>query len=155
MSYQAWLQQADSDLDAAHALSQINHHSQAIWLAAQAVEKAHKAILVALGLRYADRHFKHLGHSTTEISNLLPSSLHDPVDPRLAQMLADLESRSNASRYPAPAQTISGGPVQIVAPAMSMTSSQQDIADARVLLDWCRDRIARAVRAELALRPSP
>lgn len=154
MSYQAWLQQADDDLDAADALSKIGHHSQAAWLAAQAVEKAHKAILVALGLRYEDKHFKQLGHNTTEIARVLPASLQEPLNPRLASMIATLETRASASRYPAPAQTPGRGPVQIVAPAASMSNSEQDVAEAREVLSWCRDRIARAVRAEQAMRPS-
>ena len=64
MSHAVWLEQAEDDLKAAHVLSGAGHHSQAIWLASQAVEKGHKAILVALGLRYEDKHFKKLGHST-------------------------------------------------------------------------------------------
>ncbi len=44
MSHQPWLEQAESDLDAAKILSIHGFHSQAVWLAAQAVEKAHKAI---------------------------------------------------------------------------------------------------------------
>jgi HEPN domain-containing protein len=151
MSYAAWLQQAESDLNAAQVLSDARHHSQAVWLAGQAVEKAHKAILVALGLRYEDKHFKQLSHDTGEISKLLPEALHLPTNLKIAEMVASLETRSNRSRYPARAQT--GTPSEIVAPTSSIVDSQQDIADAKELLDWCRERIARAIRAGEALKP--
>jgi HEPN domain-containing protein len=58
MSHAPWLIQAESDLVAATVLSDANYHAQAIWLAGQAVEKAHKAIVSALGLRYEEKHFK-------------------------------------------------------------------------------------------------
>lgn len=154
MSHAPWIQQAESDLDAAEFLSGAGHHSQAVWLAAQAVEKAHKAILAALGLRYEDKHFKHLGHGIAEISKLLPAALHEPVDPQISKMVATLESRALASRYPAPAQTSGAGPGMVVAPASSITGSGDDVADAQKLLDWCRDRIERAVRASQAMRPA-
>jgi len=84
MSHAAWMRQAESDLAAAKILSRENCHSQAVWLAGQAVEKSHKAILVALGLRYEEKHYKYLGHTTSEISKLLPAALHEPVDPQVA-----------------------------------------------------------------------
>ena len=150
MSHAAWLQQAESDLSAAKVLSAADHHAQAVWLAAQAVEKAHKAILVALGLRYEDRHFKHLGHSTGEISKLLPEGLHEPLDPQIAGMVASLERRSATSRYPAPSPSPPGA---MVAPATSFTDSRLELDDADRLLDWCRKRIERAQRATAAMKP--
>jgi HEPN domain-containing protein len=102
MSHAAWFEQAESDLRAARILSDANLHSQAIWLASQAVEKGHKAILAALGLRYEDKHFKHLGHGTGEIAKLLPEALQEPIDTNVARMVASLETRAAASRYPAP-----------------------------------------------------
>jgi HEPN domain-containing protein len=153
MSHTAWIQQAESDLAAAKILCGASHHSQAIWLAGQAVEKAHKAILAALGLRYEERHYKQLGHRTAEISELLPRALHEPVDPQVGTMLVKLETRALASRYLAPAPTTGTGATQVIAPASSVTTSQQDIADAERLITWCRDRIQRAVRAEQAMKP--
>ncbi len=155
MSHSAWTQQAQSDLAAAKVLSAANHHCQAVWLAGQAVEKAHKAILAALGLRYEDKHYKQLGHGTGEISRLLPATLHDPIDPQIARMVAALEARALASRYPAPAQTAGKGTPQLVAPAASVAASDQDVADAQQLLDWCQDRVARALRASEAMKPPP
>lgn len=152
MSHTAWIQQAESDLAAAKLLAGANHHSQAVWLAGQSVEKAHKAILVALGLRYEERHFKQLGHRTAELSELLPAALHEPANPQVATMLVKLEARALASRYPLPAST-EAGPAQLIAPALSVTTSRQDIADAERLIAWCRERIQRAIRAEQAMRP--
>ena len=97
MSHAVWLEQAENDLKAALALSAVGHHSQAVWLAGQAVEKAHKAILAAMGLQYEERHFKHLGHGTSDLSRLLPEALHTPLDPQIAVMVNTLETRALAS----------------------------------------------------------
>lgn len=96
------MKQAESDLEAAALLSGAKHHSQAIFLAAQAVEKGHKAILAALGLRYEEWHYKRLGHNTGDIANLLPEALHEPTNPQIAQMVTELEARAGRSRYPSP-----------------------------------------------------
>ena len=155
MSHAAWLQQAESDLEASRVLSAARHHSQAVWFAAQAVEKAHKAILAALGLRYEERHYKHLGHNTAEIARLLPEALHEPPDPQIAEMVSTLESSAGSSRYPAPAQTTGAGVARVVAPAARIVASRLEIENAMHLLDWCRERIARAVRAARVMKPSP
>lgn len=152
MSHLAWLEQAQSDLKAAELLSAAQYHSQAIWLAGAAVEKAHKAILAALGLRYEDKHFKFLGHNTSEIAKLLPEALHDPIDPRIASMVAKLEARAGNSRYPAPSRT-GTGPTPLLAPAALITDSQQEVADAQRLVEWCRDRVVRALSAARAMKP--
>ena len=152
MSHVAWFDQAESDLAAARVLSSAKFHSQAIWLASQAVEKGHKAILAALGLRYEDKHFKHLGHGTGEIANLLPKALHDPIDPDIARMVASLETRAAASRYPAPVKTAGSNSPQFLAPASSISASQQDVEDATKLLDWCRSRVIRATNAVQAMK---
>lgn len=137
----------------AKVLSGANYHSQAVWLAGQAVEKAHKAILAALGLRYEDKHYKMLGHATLDISKLLPEMLHEPIDPRIAEMIIGLTARALASRYPAPAPIVGTSAAHLVAPAQSITASQDVVADAERLLGWCRDRIARALLAAQAMRP--
>jgi len=155
MSHAAWLEQADSDLKAAEMLSKANFHSQAIWLASQAVEKGHKAILAALGLRYEDKHFKYLGHGISEIARLLPETLHDPIDPEVARMLTTLESRAATSRYPTPVKQAGAVLPKLVAPASSISASQQEVEDASKLLGWCRNRIIRATNAVHAMKPSP
>src|SRR5262245_23113609 len=114
MSHAAWLQQAESDLKAAEILSESRLHSQAVWLSAQAVEKGHKAILAALGLRYEEKHFKHLGHGIAEIAKLLPEELHEPIDPEVARMVASLEARALASRYPLPDRAAGSGSARLV-----------------------------------------
>jgi hypothetical protein len=107
MSHDAWIQQAESDLEAAKVLSHSAFHSQAVWLAAQAVEKAHKAILAALGLRYEDKHFKRLGHGTGEIADLLPVTLHEPI---VFRVHADAPRRAGLRRGPAGADAAEGAP---------------------------------------------
>ncbi|HEY2031163.1 MAG TPA: HEPN domain-containing protein [Myxococcales bacterium] len=152
MSYAAWLQQAKSDLAAAKVLAKSGFHSQAIWMAAQAVEKGHKAILVALGLRYEDKDFKKLRHDTSDIAALLPPQLHEPVRKEIAESLASLESRAKTARYPSIQQDISGSIVK--APAEWMNSSEKEIRDAEELLAWCETRVERALRAAAAMRPA-
>ena len=123
-----------------------------MWFAAQAVEKAHKALLAALGLRYEERHFKNLGHSTGEVAKLLPAALHEPVDPEIALLVATLETTAMTSRYPSP--TRSGtGPAVLEAPTMRIRESANAVADAERLLEWCRERVGRAVRATAAMKP--
>jgi HEPN domain-containing protein len=153
MSYAAWLQQAESDLQAAEALSYAGLHSQAVWLAAQSVEKAHKAILVALGLRYEEKHFKQMGHKTSEIAGLIPTALHEPLDLEIASLISTFDALAIASRYPAPAQK-AGRPAEVVAPAVSIGSSHQNVVDAKRLVEWCRERIGRALKAVEAMKPS-
>jgi HEPN domain-containing protein len=158
MNHIPWMQQAENDLAAAKVLSAANHHSQAVWFAEQAVEKGHKALLAALGLRYEETHYKKLGHDIGGISNLLPQELHEPSDLQVALRLATLKKRTEVCRYPSPPQS-AGKPSQqqqqqqLVAPAQFFVSSQQDVADAEFLLQWCRDRIVRALRAAQAMRP--
>ncbi|MSP73297.1 MAG: HEPN domain-containing protein [Myxococcales bacterium] len=142
MSHDVWLEQAADDLKAACVLSGANHHSQAVWLAAQSVEKAHKAILAALGLQYEEKHDKHLGHGTGDISKLLPDSLQAPRNPNVARMIESLET---------PAQV--AGLKGLMAPATRITSSQQEIGDATELLTWCRERVTRADPGVQAMRP--
>ncbi len=160
MSHAPWMQQAESDLAAAKVLSAANHHSQAVWFAEQAVEKGHKALIAALGLRYDVDQYKDLGHKLSDISGVLPQELHEPANPHVAVLLLTLEKKSNVCRYPSPPQ--SAGKTskqqeqplpQLVAPADSFVSSQQEVADAELLVQWCRDRIPRALRAAQAMRP--
>lgn len=146
-----WLTQAESDLKAARVLSEGGLHSQAIWFAGQAVEKAHKAVLVALGLRYTEKQFKQLSHATSEVAGLLPEALHAPVDADVGALVTTLENAAMNSRYPKP--THSGQPW--TAPCESTESSDQEVRDAARLVEWCRARIARALAAVTAMRPAP
>lgn len=149
MSHQPWLRQAQADLEAARALSRAGHHAQAVWLAAQAVEKAHKAILVVLG--HDTSGFKKLSHKTSEIRKLLPETLRAPPDPELGASVGELEKRGETCRYPAPSQPSGGKSKAVVAPSDFMTDSTKDIADAERLIAWCVDRIARAQRGVAAM----
>lgn len=47
---QAWMRQAQNDLEAAHVTSVQGFHAQACYLAGQAAEKALKALLLAMGI---------------------------------------------------------------------------------------------------------
>jgi HEPN domain-containing protein len=47
---QAWLRQANSDLQAARCTAEQGFHAQACYLAGQAAEKALKALLIAAGV---------------------------------------------------------------------------------------------------------
>jgi len=146
------IEQAEDELNAAKVLSSANHHSQAIWLAGQAVEKAHKAILFALGLRVGEKQLKsQFSHRIKDVAELLPLALHVPSDPSIATALATLQARMDDSRYPSLAQT--GSPSALVAPRARLTSSAQDISDAERLVQWCKERIARATKAVTAMSP--
>lgn len=153
MSHVAWLRQAESDFEAAETLSKAGLHSQAVWFASQAVEKGHKAILAALGMRYEEKHFKQLGHRTGEIASLLPAALHQPLDPEIAKLIVTLEARASGSRYPAPSQK-AGKPSELVAPAVAIVDSQRDVEGAKRLLEWCRERIQRALKAAEMMKPA-
>ena len=112
------------------------------WLTAQAVEKAHKAILVALGLQFEEEHFKRtFGHKIGVISKVLPEALREPTDPTIANKVAALERKAADCRYPGPLQLIPGGAVAITAPSVRITSSQQEIADGDALVQWCKERV--------------
>ena len=151
MSHAEWMGQASNDLAAAKLLSNAGHHSQAVWLAFQAVEKAHKAILVALGLQYEDKHFKSLGHNTQEIARLLPAALHHPIDLEIAVKISNLNSRAENCRYPSPPKGLPSAPV--LAPLSRIASSNEDVANAELLLRWCQERVERALRASAAMQP--
>src|SRR4051794_34202900 len=102
--------QAESDLEAARILSASGYHSQAIWLAAQAVEKAHKAILFALGLRYGEAALKQLSHKISDVAALLPEALQEPTDPQVAAAISILQTTANDVRYPTPAGQVRPAP---------------------------------------------
>jgi hypothetical protein len=85
-------------------------------------------------------------------SDLAAARVHDPIDPDIARMVASLETRAAASRYPAPVKTAGSGSPQFLAPASSISASQQDVEDATKLLDWCRSRVIRATNAVQAMK---
>jgi HEPN domain-containing protein len=152
MSWQSWFAQAESDLAAARLLSDGKYHSQAIWLASQAVEKGTKAILVALGLQYGEADFKRMNHNSVGVARILPEALQAPLDPNIALKTATLQTKAERSRYPSPPQAIGKG-AELVAPSDDMTSSETEVADATLLLEWCRERIGRAESAVVAMKP--
>lgn len=141
------MKQAESDLAAARTLAQAGYHSQAVWFAAQASEKAHKAILYALGLRYSDDLLKKFSHATETVSNHLPAELQKPAEDLVAEIVVLLRKRGDESRYP---KQWAGRP-GIVAPAEAMDDSSEDIENADRLVEWCRVRVERAERGVRAM----
>ncbi len=162
MSHRAWIRQAESDLQAAEALSGRGFHSQAVWLATQAVEKGHKAILAALGLQLEDRHYKNFGHDITGLSQVLPDELQEPRDAGIAREIVTLQALASSCRYPQPSRRsgppastttapAESAPPALIAPADSFRESSVAVTAARTLLDWCKDRVARARRGLSAM----
>jgi HEPN domain-containing protein len=157
MSHAAWLVQAESDLEAGKLLSANGYHSQAVWLAAQAVEKAHKAILFALGLRVSEELLRQLSHKISQVADLLPESLQEPRNPLVSEAISALQLLATTSRYPTPATPVrpKQAPQPAVAPAMRIAASQAELADADMLVTWCRERITRALEAAQTMGSSP
>jgi HEPN domain-containing protein len=151
-AWQPWLDQAESDLQAAKVLSVGRCHSQSVWFASQAVEKAHKAILLALGLRADEHLLKKLGHETSAIAALLPDALHQPTDPSIAADVAMLEERGRTSRYPT-IRRAGSQPPQWIAPDQETTDSVALLSTATRLVEWCKARIQRAEQAVKAMGP--
>jgi HEPN domain-containing protein len=146
-----WIQQAERDLAAAKLLSGSGYHEHAVWFASQSVEKGYKSILVAIGLQYEESHFKKVfGHDTNTVANLLPEALLRPIDPEanMARSNSLLESRANISRYPKPTKE---GIWK--APFDSIQDSKKEIADCESILEWCKQRVIRAVAAQQAMEP--
>ena len=148
MSAAAWMEQAADDLAAAKILSAAGHHPQAIWLAAQAVEKAHKAILFALGLGVQTKDLKGFSHDVLKVVALLPQALQDPPDADVARARSTLQQRAELSRYP---ELLPGQAPTVVAPKLRLPSSEADVRDAEMLVRWCKERLARAGRAVAAM----
>ena len=96
---------------------------------------------------------KQLGHVTSEISRLLPTALHEPQDPQIAMMVQTLETKALSSRYPEPIQSAGTMQKEFIAPAKRFTSSQREVEDARLVVEWCRQRVTRALRAVRAMAP--
>jgi HEPN domain-containing protein len=152
MSYLAWLSQAQSDLSAAKLMSANNFHSQALWLLSQSIEKAHKAILIALGLELNEKVLKALGHDVGEILKMIPLNLRLTLEAEIKQNIVNLTTNGEKSRYPAISQNKLYGPPVIVAPADEIRSSQKELGEAEEILVWCKSRIERALRANEAMK---
>jgi HEPN domain-containing protein len=155
MTHAAWMEQAEADLHAAKILSAGGCHSQAVWLAAQAVEKAHKAILFALGLRLSEDVLKKMSHKISGVADSLPESLQEPLDPQVGGAIASLQNLAESCRYPTPAGPLRPQkvPAPAVAPAARISASQVEVDDAEMLVGWCRARVARAIKAVESMRP--
>jgi len=90
---QAWLRQADNDLEAARLTAGQGFHAQACYLAGQADEKALKAVLVAAGLTPP------YSHSLERLAQLLRDQGVDTQTLEGLQLKA-LTRMNSESRYP-------------------------------------------------------
>ncbi|MFM8966449.1 MAG: HEPN domain-containing protein [Vulcanococcus sp.] len=89
----AWIRQADSDLNAARCMQAQGFHAQACYLAAQAAEKALKALVVATGVTPPH------SHSLERLLELLETQ-GLAVEPLKQLHLKPLTRMSSQTRYP-------------------------------------------------------
>lgn len=152
MSFEAWFGQAEDDLNASKVLLAGGHPSQAIWLATQASEKAHKALLFALGLKITDDTFKKgFGHKVGVLVASLPDELQAPVDTAMARAVSALDNVQDQCRYPALRGGVLVSPYQHV--AFGKSQAKDFVEQAASLLAWCEDRARRARVAVDAMKP--
>jgi HEPN domain-containing protein len=90
---EAWIRQAQNDLQAAHLTAEEGFHAQACYLAGQAAEKALKALLVAAGITPP------YSHSLEKLTELLQAQGLNLAALEALQLKA-LTRMNSASRYP-------------------------------------------------------
>ena len=90
---EAWIRQADNDLNAARCMQDQGFHAQACYLAAQAAEKAMKALVVATGVTPPH------SHSLERLLELLETQ-GLAVEPLKQLHLKPLTRMSSQTRYP-------------------------------------------------------
>jgi len=90
---EAWIRQADSDLNAARCMESQGFHAQACYLAAQAAEKALKALVVATSVTPPH------SHSLERLLELLDRQGLN-VEPLRELRLKALTRMSSQTRYP-------------------------------------------------------
>lgn len=149
---QAWRRQAEDDVAAAKQLIGL-HPSQAIWLASQASEKAHKALLFALGLNVGEETLKRFGHDVGELLDVLPAALLMPKDAKHAERVNTLQELGDQTRYP----SLRGGG-NVIAPCDHgplKASAKTHVDRAEEVLRWCAERETRARAGARAMKPAP
>jgi len=134
VKFEEWFAQAESDLRAAEALLAAGHWSQAIWLAEQSAEKAHKSLFFALGLRIGDQALKTYSHFVEKVTEELPSVFGRPI--ATARLIALSEQGKNC-RYP-------GKPTGELAPcnhaSFDQAAAEEAIETAAAVLRWAAER---------------
>lgn len=90
---EAWIRQAQNDLQAAQVTAEEGFHAQACYLAGQAAEKALKALLVAAGITPP------YSHSLEKLTELLQAQGLNLAALEALQLKA-LTRMNSASRYP-------------------------------------------------------
>lgn len=150
MTHLVWFSEADADLAAATSLRDNGFYPQSVWLCTQAAEKAHKALLFALGLNVTEEHLKKFGHTMTAIAGLLPVELQEPKDPAIAGHVTSLDSFVATSRYPRRAAGSWTGPGSL----HNQAGATDAVVSATALVAWCRERSLRCLAARQHLLPT-
>ena len=123
----AWLAQAERDLDAAAASREAGHHEWACFAAQQGAEKAVKGLLLQFGREGR-------GHILVRLLERLPPDASAPS--ALTEHARVLDDCYLPARYPN--SHAEGAPCEHFGPR----KSDRAIAGARVILEFCRSRVA-------------
>jgi HEPN domain-containing protein len=121
-----WLKQAENDLAAALDSADAGHHDWAAFQAQQSAEKAVKALLQFL-------HASVRGHAVMEMLKQLPATAAAPQG--LLDGARELDKVYLTARYPN--GFVSGVPADY----FTAQTSQELIAHARAILEFCRSQI--------------
>lgn len=150
MNHEEWFAQATDDFKAANLLLREGHYSQAIWLAEQSAEKAHKSLFFALGLRTGDKALKTYGHFVDEVAEELPEFFGSGAT--IAKLL-EISELGHKCRYPQKATADDGSDLGFRAPCRHPTFDQPTaahvVAIASDVLTWAAER-ARWAKLGLA-----
>lgn len=150
MSHEEWFAQAADDLKAANVLLTEGHYSQAIWLAEQSAEKAHKSLFFALGLRTGEKALKSYSHSVKNVAEELPEFFGNGAK---VERLVEIGELGNKCRYPQEAIGDDGSNLGVLAPCrhpnFDEATATDVVAIAGDILKWAQER-ARWARVGLA-----
>lgn len=147
LDHEAWLKQAQRDLEAAEHLQQGGYHEWACYGCQQAVEKAVKSIWRALGLEHPTG--ARTGHDLTELFKAW-SDLVGGQNQDLADGLATLTPYVKTTRYP------NGGGVQGI-PCEMFGEAESDAAldAAKKLLELCKTLAEKAAEFTASIQSIP
>lgn len=141
MSFEEWFAQAQDDLTAAKVLLQESQFPQAVWFAEQAVEKAYKSLLFALGVRASEKVLKAYGHGVEKLAEAMPVLFGTGAT---AAELTELSQMAEHCRYPSDATAEDGSALGLRAPCRHPTfdvaAAAEAIGVAERVLDWARER---------------
>ncbi len=124
-----WLRQAEADLALARHATGGGRHEWACFAAQQSAEKAVKAVHLSLGQEA-------WGHSVTELLQGLRARIAD-LAPGLLDRARALDKLYVPTRYP------NGLPAGAPADYFTRAEAERAIADAEVILEFCRRALPR------------